>query len=46
MKDPHELVNMLAKRKKRRPSPDAEAVAAELKGRLDVLRDCAGATCA
>jgi N-acetylglucosamine-6-sulfatase len=43
--DPHELANMLARRKKRRPSPSAEALAAQFKTRLGVLRDCAGDTC-
>lgn len=43
--DPHELDNQLASRKKRRPSPEAEELATQLKTRLDALRDCAGATC-
>jgi arylsulfatase A-like enzyme len=44
--DPQELENLLARGRRRRSSPEAEALAATLKARLDALRECAGAACA
>jgi hypothetical protein len=43
--DPHELDNLLATWDGHTPSPEAEAIAATLKARLDDLRFCAGSTC-
>jgi N-acetylglucosamine-6-sulfatase len=44
-RDPYELDNLLANWEGHTPSAEAEAIALDLKPRLNALRNCAGATC-
>jgi arylsulfatase A-like enzyme len=44
-RDPYELDNLLANWEGHAPSAEVEAIALDLKPRLNALRDCAGATC-